>query len=218
MKSMVLAAVSAAMFAAPVSAATVADAGFQSPSNSNVAVGLAFPQVSQSFVQVNDGQLVSVGAYLTGPTSGVASGSFDFSIASRTAGQLPSAWTILGTMSFDAADLGAGSANFAWFDFDVSSLGLVGSAGSLWGLVLDNAQFSSGFVAWSEAVGTDATYADGEAFGGRLQDTMRLNDLSFRTTVDTSVTVTPSEVPLPASLPILMAGLGGLAFLRRRVS
>jgi len=165
-------------------------------------------------VQENTGQLTSVGAYLSAAdfNTGPLAGTIELSLASRTAGDLPSGWTTLSSITINTDDLGRGSGAFEWFDIDVSGLNLVNTAGALWGLTLGNANYTGGIVVWNEGLGADATYAGGNGFNN---NSARTGDFSFRSSVDTSVTPV-AAVPLPAALPLLLVGLGGLAALRRR--
>ncbi|MEM8793096.1 MAG: VPLPA-CTERM sorting domain-containing protein [Pseudomonadota bacterium] len=57
----------------------------------------------------------------------------------------------------------------------------------------------------------DPDFVDDEA-GNEVS----ISDFSFDPTVATFGSANPTAVPLPAGLPLLLAGLGGLAFLRRR--
>lgn len=56
----------------------------------------------------------------------------------------------------------------------------------------------------------DVTFSTGETLRLTFDDDFAVNQTSY------SFSVTSAVVPLPASLPFLLAGLGGLALLRRR--
>lgn len=83
-----------------------------------------------------------------------------------------------------------------------------------------NAGQNDGFY-W-EAGGDAAGYANGTRWqtftaGGALTEVPSGSDHQFATLVDTSpVAPPPGVIPLPASLPLLLAGLGAFGLLRRR--
>lgn len=184
------------------------DANYEPTNTTNAQVGLTYSNLGQSFTALNSGTIESVELKLyrfSGSSAGDAivdlysfSGTFGASLGSTTVA--PSAVNT--------------SPDFDWVTFDFTGLGIDVVAGTQYGIGLyDGGAAQNNQYVWNADYGADALYAGGSRFSSGDDGatwTPGTADFAFRVNLD------PSVVPLPASLPLLLAGLGGMTLLRRK--
>ena len=195
--------------------AATLDANFESSTNQGAQVGLTYSNLAQSFTIENDGTLESIELKMSKFANDVVGPAIvDLYAFAASIG------ASLGSSSAAAADVPNGVA-YDWVVFDFSGLNLAVSAGDTFAVGLyDGGSTENNQYVWNAGVndsnGSFATYLGGQRYSsgddGATWGGVPSWDMSFRVNLD------PSVVPVPASLPLLVAGLGAFGLMRRRKS
>lgn len=110
----------------------------------------------------------------------------------------------------------------AFLSFDFSAANILLEAGTRYGIVVQQTDDVFGTLFWagqSNVLPGGAIlgpYADGQAGSLQFAASSTVPTLVDRTDNGFRTFVTPTAVPLPAGLPLLLVALGGIAILRRR--
>ncbi len=167
---------------------------------------------AQTFTVLNTGLLETVDVQVY--SNGTAMSDLIVSIIETTGGDPVLGASPLATKTVASGDISGAFAGSLTVSIDFSMDSLMVTAGQVLAIVLSSSDpFFGGYV-WVLGVDNQSmNYAGGDSYlsqNGAPYQKFSTGDYGFR------VSVAPSEVPLPAALPLFLIGLGGLGFLKRR--
>lgn len=178
--------------------------------NNNTGLGFVTTSLGQTFTAIGSGILQSVQFSILKFGASTSDVGFDIRNLDGSAPD-PDAADALFSSSIANGDIGVLSGNpYSWtmITVDVSSANIAVTSGDTLSF------FLSSIIGQSFAVQTD--YQNAYSGGQRWSQNGDGNAFSANTAADLTFATTIAAVPLPASLPLLLLGIGGLSWIRRR--